>query len=122
MRNSCKAIVKFRLFTVCRKNDWLIVFYAKIASWVKDGVPSQVREYTEGTARPSPSICFRRLRCLHEISPGCLSRRRLVEAGYSATCGGFPCKHLIAFLAKSSYVFSVSLHRRVFFVSFSDKP
>jgi hypothetical protein len=46
------------------------VFYAKIASWVKDGVPSQVREYTEGTARPSPSICLRRLRCLHEISPG----------------------------------------------------
>jgi hypothetical protein len=32
------------------------MFYAKGASWVKDGVPSQVREYTEGTARPSPGI------------------------------------------------------------------
>jgi hypothetical protein len=31
-------------------------FYAKIASWVKDGVPSLAREYTGGTARPSPGI------------------------------------------------------------------
>jgi hypothetical protein len=31
-------------------------FFATIASWVKDGVPSLARGYTGGTARPSPCI------------------------------------------------------------------
>jgi hypothetical protein len=31
-------------------------FFAKIAIRVKDGVPSLAREYTGGTARPSPGI------------------------------------------------------------------
>ena len=65
------------------------VFYAKIASWVKDGVPSQVREYTEGTARPSPSICLRRLRCLHEISPGGQPAVALAKVGIPPLAGAF---------------------------------
>jgi hypothetical protein len=30
--------------------------FAKSAIWVKDGVPSQARGYTGGTARPSPRV------------------------------------------------------------------
>ena len=48
--NCCKNIDNVQKFVMEK------YFFAKIASWVKDGVPSLAREYTGGTARPSPGI------------------------------------------------------------------
>jgi hypothetical protein len=63
----------------------LLEFFAKIAIWVKDGVPTQAREYTGGTARPSPeSLSSNDTQVLARDKPWL----------YSAIREGFPCKHL----------------------------
>ena len=84
------------------------MFYAKIANWVKDGVPSQIREYTGAQLVLHPASL--------ETAQG-LARDK--PRLYSAARGGFPCKHLIAALAKSIYELPVISNAWLFSHRFS---
>ena len=84
------------------------MFYAKIANWVKDGVP------THSANTPSAQLV------LHPVSlETAQGLARDKPRLYSAARGGFPCKHLIAFLAKSIYELPVISNAWLFSHRFS---